>query len=72
MAAKRSSQKAEKTPTESLSNKEIVKQKFEDAYCLPVKNGCCIMNQVDEGSPVHAGLAKTEEDAWKLAAHAVM
>lgn len=59
-------------PVKVLSDKEIVKKKFKSATCEPVKSGFCILDKVDEGSPVHAGIAKSESDAWKLAAHAVI
>jgi hypothetical protein len=79
MAAKKT---AAKKPVEvqSLSNQEIVLNKYILAACKPVKNGFCIFNQEDNdyalfdslGTPLHSGLAKTEQDAWKLAAHAVL
>jgi hypothetical protein len=73
MAGKKTTKTAVKAaPVKVLSDKEIVKKKFKSATCEPVKDGFCILDQVDEGSPVHAGIARKESDAWKLAAHAVL
>lgn len=73
MAGKKTTKTAVKAaPVKVLSDEEIVKKKFKSAVCEPVKTGFCILDQLDEGSPVHAGLAKSEDDAWKLAAHAVL
>lgn len=59
-------------PAKVLSDKEIVKNKFKSSVCEPVKTGFCILDQKEKGFPVHAGLAKSKDDAWKLAAHAVL
>lgn len=74
MAEKKTTKKAasKAVPAKVLSDKQIVKNKFKSAECVPIKTGFCIMDQVDEGSPVHAGLAKSEDDAWKLAARTVI
>lgn len=74
MAERKSTKKtaSKAVPVKILSDKDIVKNKFKKAVCEPVKSGFCILDQVDEGSPVHAGLAKNEKDAWKLAARSVL
>ena len=74
MAEKKTTKKAASkvVPSKVLSDKEIVKKKYKSAVCEPVKTGFCILDQVDEGSTVHAGIAKSEVDAGKLAAHAVI
>lgn len=74
MAVRKSTTAAKSAPAkaEQLTNKEIVLKKHKKAECLPVKTGFSVVDQVDDGSPVHAGLAKSEDDAWKLAAHAVL
>jgi hypothetical protein len=72
--------KATVAPSKVLSNKEIVLQKYISADCKKVKDGFVICNQDQDGyalfdtngKPIHSGLAKTESDAWKLAAHAVL
>ena len=75
MPAKKSTKKAATKAAPKvlyLSDEQIVKKFHKKAVCEPVKSGFCILDQVDEGSPVHAGIAKKESDAWKLAAHAVL
>lgn len=72
MAESRSKKAANVAPSKVPSNKQQVLKKHKSANCVSVKSRFCIMDKVDEGSPVHAGLAKSEGDAWKLAAHAVL
>ncbi len=54
-----------------LSDKEIVKNKFKSARAEKIKNCFCIFDKKD-GIPIHSGLAKSESNAWKLAAHSVL
>ena len=73
MVGKQSKKSAtEAAPAKVLSDKDIVKKSYKKAVCEPVKTGFCILDHKDKGSPVHAGLAKSEKDAWKLAAHTVL
>lgn len=73
MAAKKSTKTATKAALqEVLSDKEIVLKKFKNAVCEPVKTGFCVLDNAKDGSPIHSGLAKTKENAWKLAARAVL
>ena len=58
-------------PAKVLSDKEIVQEKFKFAKPDKRKNCFCILDKKD-GVPIHSGLAKTESDAWKKAAHAVI
>ena len=79
MAEKKTSKSTAKkaAPAKILSDKEIVLEKYPEAECKPLRNGY-IVAVFDEkygnniGKGVHSGLAKTEQDAWKLAAHAVL
>ena len=60
---------AKAVPAKVLSDQEIVLQKFKSAKCKPVKTGFCVFNR---DSPIHSGIAKSKDDAWKLAAHSVL
>jgi len=73
MAFKKTTKKAavKVVPTKVLSDKEIVQAKFKSAKSEKLKNRFCILDKKD-GVPLHSGLAKSESDAWKLAAHAVL
>lgn len=59
---------------ESLSNKDIVKEKHPKAECIQLKSGrfhICIKSGKNI-NPVRFGLSKNESDAWKKAAHEVI
>ena len=66
---------AKATPAPILTDKEKVKKQVKDAECFKQKKGLyniCLKSQRGHIIPLHSGLAKTESDAWKLAAHAVI
>lgn len=68
MAIKKALKKT--TPVIVLSDKEIVQEKYRFARTEKLKNRFCVFDKKD-GNPV-SGLAKSEKDAWKLAAHLVL
>lgn len=74
MAAKKKAV-SKTAPVKVLSDKEIVLKKFKDAECMEAKIGLFhICTDCEESAPtaIHSGFAKSEGDAWKLAAHAVL
>ena len=57
-------------PAEVLSDKDQVKSKFKDSVISKVKTGFVVMSSGGiNGKALHSGIAKTESDSWKLAAH---
>ena len=72
MAEKKTSKKAAKTaPAKALSDDQIVKNKHKKAECKELRGKFYIFCPEMEVA-VHSGLAKSESDAWKLAANAVL
>jgi hypothetical protein len=67
--AKKTAKPAAKTPVQYLSDKELVLKLEKDAVCLPLKDGFVVFDQEEKGVSLHSGIAKSEADAWKLAAH---
>ena len=39
------------------------------AVCLSIKTGFVVFDAKKEGAPLHSGIASSESNAWKLAAH---
>jgi hypothetical protein len=80
MAEKKSKASAKKAaePVAILSDKEIVLKKYPEAECINPevpnvgKIGFIIYQDKTDFRPVHSGIAKSEQEAWKLAAHAVL
>ncbi len=61
------------TPPEALSNQDRVKSKFKDSVISEVKSGFIVMSSKGiTKKALHSGIAKTESDAWKLAAHSIL
>ena len=58
---------AAKTSVKVLSDKEKVLAVYDDAECLEAKERFYIFDA--DGEKILSGLAKSESDAWKLAAH---
>ncbi len=58
-------------PQVVISDKDLVKAKFKNARPEKLKNRFCILDKKD-GKPIHSGLAGSESNAWKLAAHSVL
>jgi hypothetical protein len=58
-------------PVAVLSDKEIVLEKYPKASCINVKDKFAIFFYFEK-YPLRAGIAKSEQEAWKLAAHAVL
>ena len=57
-------------PSEVLSDKDQVKSKFKDAVIRKEKKGFIVMSSGGiTKKALHSGIAKTESDSWKLAAH---
>ena len=66
--------KAKKTavpaPAVFETDKDHVKSIFKDSVASNQKKGFVIMSSGGiNGKPLHSGIAKTESNAWKLAAH---
>ncbi len=75
MAPKKPTKKAESAHVEVLSDKEIVLKQYDDAECWQFKVGrfvICTNMDGKEPTRLHSGLAGSESEAWKLAAHAVL
>lgn len=57
------------------SEKDVVQEKFKKSKCVPVKTGFSIIKETPgkDKAPAYlfAGIAKSEKDAWKLAASAL-
>lgn len=70
----KSSVKSKTKPVKSLTDKEIVKNKYFKAECIKTESGyfhICVKSGKNI-NPIHSGLALNESDAWKKAAHEVM
>ena len=64
---------AKQEPAKVLSDEEIVLEKYPDAECEDFEKGFLICASDKEPLiPLHSGIAKSESDAWKLAAHQVL
>jgi hypothetical protein len=71
MATKKATKAASTAPTKVLSDKEIVLNSFKSARVEKLKNKFLILDK-KEGAPVCFGLAESESDAWKMAAHSIL
>lgn len=70
--AKKATPKAAPKQPKIKSDKELVLQCVRDAECVEQKPGLfniCLKSQKGDIIKLHSGLAKSESDAWKLAAH---
>lgn len=69
MAAKKPTKSAKNAElTKVLSDKEIVKKKFKNARVEKIKDKFFILDKKD-GEQIFTGLADSESNAWKRAAH---